>query len=217
MGAERGACGGRGKRLRARGDTTGWCGVRRDTRGRRGATRGRRGPRGEGNGGGLGVGWGSPPAHHGAGVPQVLRRQPQALRIQAVQPGLLPPLQPLGAVGPGVGAGTQHLWVPPRHPPYIQQPPDPPTFDPPPLPTRGGGGLRLAAAHLQQGVAGVLLEEGPGSFVPPRVRRAHLHLQLPQLLQAHGQIPPHGHQTLQVIQARVVVPVLLRPRTEEEE
>ena len=170
----------------------------------------------EWGGGGGGVGGGSPPAHHGAGVPQVLRRQPQALRIQAVQPGLLPPLQPLGAVGPGVGAGTQHLWVPPRHPPYIQQPPDPPTFDPPPSPHKGGG-LRLAAAHLQQGVAGVLLEEGPGSFVPPRVRRAHLHLQLPQLLQAHGQIPPHGHQTLQVIQARVVVPVLLRPRTEEEE
>ena len=96
-------------------------------------------------------------------------------------------------------------------------PPTPPPSTLPPLPTRGGGGLRLAAAHLQQGVAGVLLEEGPGSFVPPRVRRAHLHLQLPQLLQAHGQIPPHGHQTLQVIQARVVVPVLLRPRTEEEE
>lgn len=209
--------GGRGKRLRARGDTTGWCGVRRDTRGRRGATRGRRGPRGEGNGGGGVGGW--------LGVPP---RSPR--RRGPAGPAQTAPGSPHPGGTARAPAATSASWScrtrrrrrdtapmgatasPPIHPTT----PRPPHLQPPPPPHKGGG-LRLAAAHLQQGVAGVLLEEGPGSFVPPRVRRAHLHLQLPQLLQAHGQIPPHGHQTLQVIQARVVVPVLLRPRTEEEE
>lgn len=50
-----------------------------------------------------------PLAHHSAGVAEILRRQPQALGVQFVEPRFLPPLQPLAAVGTGVGAGTQHL------------------------------------------------------------------------------------------------------------
>lgn len=142
---------------------------------------------------------GSRPApHHGAGVAEILRRQPQTFGVQLVEPRLLlPPLEPLAAVGAGVGAGTEHLLGEKTRKSGSRRGPQAFFF------ALGG-----VVAHLQQGVAGVFLEEGARGFVSPRVRRPHLHLQLPQLLQTHREVPTHGHQTFQIVQAGVVVSVL---------
>lgn len=64
------------------------------------------------------------------------------------------------------------------------------------------------AAHLQQAVAGVLLEEGPPGALPPGAGSGHLGLQLGQRLQAHRDGPALGRQALQLLQVRVVAPVL---------
>lgn len=84
------------------------------------------------------------------------------------------------------------------------EPPQPPMF----FSGQRWGSWGQVPPHLQQRVAGILLEEGLRGLLPPGVCRQHLQLELPQLLQPHGQVPAHGHQALQVIQAGVVVTVL---------
>lgn len=66
----------------------------------------------------------------------------------------------------------------------------------------------MCAAHLQQAVAGILLEEGPPSALPPGTCRSHLGLQLGQRLQAHRDGAALGRQALQLLQVCIVAPIL---------
>lgn len=66
--------------------------------------------------------------------------------------------------------------------------------------------------HLQQTVLAILLQECFAGLFSPGVSTSHLQFQLLQLLHLHRQVPPNGHQTLQIIQTWVVLTILLRKR-----
>lgn len=58
----------------------------------------------------------------------------------------------------------------------------------------------------------VLLQKGFAGLLSPGVSTGHLQLQLLQLLHLYWQVPPDGHQTLQVIQTWIVLTILFHKR-----
>lgn len=57
----------------------------------------------------------------------------------------------------------------------------------------------MRTAFLQEGLAGLVL---------PGVSTGNLELKLSQFLHVDGQVPSNSHQTLEVIQTRVMLPIL---------
>lgn len=66
----------------------------------------------------------------------------------------------------------------------------------------------VCVAHLQQTVAGILLEEGPSRALPPGASCSHLGLQLGQGIEAHRDGAAFGRQALQLLQVGIVAPIL---------